>query len=501
MKKIIFGFVLIMILFANGDSLKVYAATAESAFTYEVKEDGTATITACTATGDIVIPETLGGYTVTELAPKLFYGVRGITSVYIPRTVTTIGMWSYVFSYCPNLTAIYVDEDNEAFCSDDGVLYDKKKEVLYNYPCAKKLRLYTIPDTVHSICCTAFAAAWDLEILCIEGKDSVWATYTFYNTDDLKIYYRPSGKSEECANQHQKNGLCDESNWVYPAYVSWSCTEEDHANKNNWKLVDAFEATCISEGSTGSWCCSECGMEIVPAETIEEKPHSYSEWETQIAPTCAQEGESVKTCSYCGVQQTKMLPRLTEHSYGEWETITEPTCGEVGEAARICRVCSKTEWMEIPAIGYIVGEHFVCENHIYKIKSINGQKGTLVYQGEKEEDIYRSFKIPKIIKMDGKTFTVTEIGKDALKGNTLIKSVTIPSTVTKIGQGAFMNCKNLKYLDIKSSKLKKVGKNAIKGAHKRLKIYVPKKKVKKYKKLFKKNTGYKKTMKVRKIWL
>lgn len=68
----------------------------------------------------------------------------------------------------------------------------------------------------------------------------------------------------------------------------------------------------------------------------------------------------------------------------------------------------------------------------------------------------------------------------------------------KIGQNAFLNCKKLKSIEIKSSQLKSVGKNALKGINKNATIKVPKKQYKKYKKLFKSKTGYKKRMKIKK---
>ena len=53
-------------------------------------------------------------------------------------------------------------------------------------------------------------------------------------------------------------------------------------------------------------------------------------------------------------------------------------------------------------------------------------------------------------------------------------------------------------IDVQTKSLKSVGKNALKGVNKKAVISVPKKSAKKYKKLFKKSTGYKKTMTLKK---
>ncbi len=110
----------------------------------------------------------------------------------------------------------------------------------------------------------------------------------------------------------------------------------------------------------------------------------------------------------------------------------------------------------------------------------------------------KSITVSDTVKTNGKNYKVVEIGKNAFKNNKKLKSVVIGKNVTKIGANAFNGCKNLKKITIKSAKLKSVGKNAIKGINKKAVIKVPKAKIKSYKKLFKKSTGFHKTMKIKK---
>lgn len=378
----------------------------------------------------------------------------------------------------------------------DGVLYDKNKEVLYNYPCNKADRDYTVPESAEFICCTAFAAARNLKTLRITEKDCTWSTFTFYNVNNLKVYYRPGGESEYCASKHIEGGLTYESDWIYPTYVAWSCEGSEHEVVTGIELVGAYDATCYMEGSTGAWCCTVCGMELIPPVSIPMIEHDYGAWKVVRVATCLYEGEKERVCKVCGKCEYETVPRTDNHNYEDWVIDQKATCDEPGVKYRWCSDCFEIENVEIPATGYVKGAEIVYKRHIYTIKSVKGKKGTVIYKGM-EDDIFSSFTIPKKIKSGGYTFTVTEIAKQACKGNKIIKSVTIPSTVTKIGQGAFMNCKGMKELVIKSSKLKSVGKNAIKGINKKAVIIVPKKRLKKYKKLFKSKTGYKKTMKIK----
>lgn len=80
---------------------------------------------------------------------------------------------------------------------------------------------------------------------------------------------------------------------------------------------------------------------------------------------------------------------------------------------------------------------------------------------------------------------VTAIGDNAFSGCTSLKKATIGKAVKTIGKGAFEKNSKLKSIKIKSTVLKKVGKNAFKGIHKKAVISVPKKQLKSYKKLLK----------------
>lgn len=93
--------------------------------------------------------------------------------------------------------------------------------------------------------------------------------------------------------------------------------------------------------------------------------------------------------------------------------------------------------------------------------------------------------IPSTIKIDKKTYKVTSISPNVLKNKGITK-ITMGKNVVTIGAGAFNNCRKLKKIIIKSSKLKTIGKDAFKNLPKKLVVKVPPKKIKLYKKLLKK---------------
>lgn len=101
----------------------------------------------------------------------------------------------------------------------------------------------------------------------------------------------------------------------------------------------------------------------------------------------------------------------------------------------------------------------------------------------------------------GKYAVVKKCTSKKVKSVTILNKVKIGKktyTVTSITKNAFKGCKKLKKVTIKATKLKSIGKNAFKGIYKKATFKVPKKQLKKYKKLIqKKKTGFKKTMKVK----
>ena len=95
------------------------------------------------------------GSGVTSIGDYAFRYCSALTQVNIPNSVTSIG--GYAFNYCDALTAINVESGNTAYCSVDGILFNKNKTTLIQYPASKTGTAYAIPESVTSIGDQAFA--------------------------------------------------------------------------------------------------------------------------------------------------------------------------------------------------------------------------------------------------------------------------------------------------------------------------------------------------------
>ncbi len=280
----------------------------------------------------------------------------------------------------------------------------------------------------------------------------------------------------------------------YPDLL-FEAVDHKHTFSDEWTIDKA--ATCIAEGSKSHHCtgCTEVtDVTVIPATG----KHTYDNGVIQKLPTCADKGIKVYTCTVCKQTKTEEIAATGNHVYGDWEETKAPTVDEEGEKTRTCTTCAHQETEAIAAIGHVKGASFEKGNAEYTIDTVKGKKGTVTYEGSTKNNA-KKVTIPSTVTIDGKKYTVTEVADNAFKGNTKVKEVTVSKNITKIGKNAFSGCKNLKKVTIKSTKLKSVGKNALKNIKKDATIKVPKKQYEKYEKMLtKKKTGYKKTMKIKK---
>ncbi len=100
----------------------------------------------CDALTNVTFPESL-----TTIGNYAFEDCAALASVTLPASVTTIGYDGDAFAKCTALTSFTVADGNPAFTAVDGVLFNKDKTALIQYPAASARTTYSIPDSVTTI--------------------------------------------------------------------------------------------------------------------------------------------------------------------------------------------------------------------------------------------------------------------------------------------------------------------------------------------------------------
>ena len=139
-------------------------------------DTATGTLTGFTGNpSDVVIPNQINGVDVKSIGKRAFSFCTSLSSVNIPSSVTNISAWA--FNGCSKLETINVDQNNPAYSSQLGVLFNKQKTELVRFP-GGKAGIYSIPDGIVKVINDAFTG-------CIITSVTIPSSVTSINAGDV----------------------------------------------------------------------------------------------------------------------------------------------------------------------------------------------------------------------------------------------------------------------------------------------------------------------------
>ena len=389
-----------------------------------------------------------------------FHGCKSLTSITIPNSVWSIA--DNAFGDCSSLINIDVDKDNQTYSSQDGVLFNKDKTVLINYPIGSERTSYNIPDGVTRINESTFRECTSLKSIIIGNGVTVIDRYAFYNCKNLICVTIPNSVT------------------VIGWYVFDICSSLETVNykgtKAEWKSIDISDENYNLIGAMIKCTDGIIGYAHTVIDNLE-----YSlvdDTATVIGYTFASQSVSIpKSVDYEGYKFD--VTSIGGHAFDNCtsllsvvipDSVTSISDGAFFDCEGLKDVyytSTEDEWNKI-TIGNdnenltnaTIHYNFEPEpsnkqtgscgdNVTYSLDTetgvltISGTGKMKDYSGE-DSPFYQNSNIKSVIIENG----VTSIGNLAFSSCNSLIEVSLPSSIISLGVSAFSGCENLMSISI-----------------------------------------------------
>ncbi len=367
--------------------------------------------------GDIVVPEEIAyegvKYKVGSIGEFAFARCPELKSVSLPSTITEIAEFAFIGN--PALTAIYVSDDNKTYCDIEGVVFSYDKKKLLVYPSGLSGR-YTVPEGTERIEKNAFKGA-GLQWICLPESLKEIGSFAFDQTYILMLISKASTPptAEDAAfyglGLLSKVYVPEESMDTYRAADGWSAFSNiiTAGIKRHVQVDDLYYDLYVWEKT---------------AEVV--GPVNSPSGVVEVPDTIEVQYEILNTFIQLG---------MFNQPGGTVEPDFHFAVKSIGDRAFYLK---NLTGLVLPPTVTTIGEYafYGCQ----RMTDVTFEEGLI--------EIKR-FAFAKCIKWKEVEFpqSLAIIGADALAG-CAFEDVLLPDGVTTIGNHAFEECRNLKWMEI-----------------------------------------------------
>lgn len=203
----------------------------------------------CGGLKSITIPDSM-----VSIGSHAFEGCSGLTGMVIPKNVTNIG--DYAFYSCTKMESIDVNADNAAYCSENGILYNKEKTEIIRFSIKKQNTVFNIPDGVTVIADGAFSGCENLTSVTIPNGAKIVGNYAFDGCSGIAEITVPSGVTG--IGSRAFYGCSSLTSAAIPGsvmnigdYAFYNCRKLKEVcytgSKSDWKAIDKGENYSIDD--------------------------------------------------------------------------------------------------------------------------------------------------------------------------------------------------------------------------------------------------------------
>ncbi len=456
-------------------------------------------IGSCTDT-DVIIPSTYEGLPVTSIGDYAFRDRTTITSITIPDSVTSIS--NYAFYYCSSLTSITIPDSvtsigREAFyrCSSlTSITIPDSVTSIGNYAFedCSSLTSITIPDSVTSIGSAAFSGCSKLTSITIPDSVTSIGDYAFSGCSSLTSITILDGVLS-LGNYAFKDCTSLTSITIPDSVTSIGgfsgCTSltsitipDGVLSLGNYAFEGCSKLTSItipdsvtSIGNYAFYKCSSLTSITIPDSVTSIGNHAFYNCSSLLNFTIPEGVTSIGRYAFYGCSKLTSITipegvtSINSQAFYKCSSLTDVYYTGTEEQWKAITIGSSNTPLTNATIHYEYG----------KEPEVTYSKG-LAYTLNSDKKSYSITGIGSctdtdvIIPSTYEGLPVTRIGDGAFLNCSSLVNVTIPDSVKNIGYGAFSSCSNLTNVNIgESSQLTSINEDAFLDCERLTSISIP----------------------------